>query len=423
MKKQNRKVFFYLLLCLFLFFYGSGKRNFQLSAPKYTEFINGKWFNGKTFDAKIVYSVKGRFTFHKPERIDTTIDLAGTWVVPPFAEAHNHDLQGIEDRDSMAIKRYLTDGVYYVQIQGNLPLNEEARQRLAPNQPNKVDAIFADGLLTGSGGHPIELYEDVLLPRGVYPGFTKETLKDHLYFTIDSSADLDKKWPLIVNPHPDFIKTILVFSEEFDKRKDDTAYFGQKGLNPRLLPLIVAKAHSSGLRVSTHVATAEDFHNALVSGVDIIAHIPPVGDKPISTEDAKFAVKHGIPVITTCLVAVPSLIRMGVVKEADVHKMVVANLKILYENGVTLAIGSDNPMDTSVKEVEFLNKLGIFNNLTLLKIWTEATPKVIFPSRKIGKVKEGYEASFLALEGNPLKDFQNVQKIKFRFKQGVYIEP
>jgi imidazolonepropionase-like amidohydrolase len=65
----------------------------------------------------------------------------------------------------------------------------------------------------------------------------------------------------------------------------------------------------------------------------------------------------------------------------------------------------------------------VFDNLTLLKMWAEATPKSIFPNRRIGALSEGYEASFLALEGNPIEDLTNVRKIKVRFKQGFVLEP
>src|SRR5207249_5838999 len=47
-----------------------------------------------------------------------------------------------------------------------------------------------------------------------------------------------------------------------------------KGLDPALLPEIVQKAHATGLRVSTHIENAADFHNALVAGVDEINHMP-----------------------------------------------------------------------------------------------------------------------------------------------------
>ncbi|HZS09564.1 MAG TPA: amidohydrolase family protein [Blastocatellia bacterium] len=393
-------------------------------APQNFALINGQWFDGKSFAARTAWSVNGRFTSAKPARVDRTIDLAGTWVVPPFAEAHNHNLgTGIEERDRKAIQKYLADGVFYVKIQGNLPLTDEARRRLGINRPESIDAVLAQGSLTATQGHPIGLVER-LLQQGFYPGFTRESLKDHRYFMIDSEAELEKKWPLVLSLHPDFIKTFLWFSDEFEKRKDDLAYFGQKGLDPRLLPRIVEKAHATGLRVSAHVMNAADFHHAVTAGVDEIAHLPLTGLTPIAVEDARLAARRGIVVITTCAV-VPTLPRT-VLREADLPQILktqLANLKLLREHGVALAIGSDNPNDSSVKEIEYLRTLGVFDNLTLLKMWTETTAQTIFPGRKIGALSEGDEASFLALEGNPIEDLQNVRRIRFRFKQGFLLEP
>lgn len=42
----------------------------------------------------------------------------------------------------------------------------------------------------------------------------------------------------------------------------------------------------------------------------------------------------------------------------------------------------------------------------------------IFPKRRVGYLKEGYEASFLVLNADPLQDFAAVQKIEMRVKQG-----
>ena len=68
-----------------------------------------------------------------------------------------------------------------------------------------------------------------------------------------------------------------------------------------------------------------------------------------------------------------------------------------------------------------MSKLGIFSNLELLKMWCESTPRTIFPGRKIGLLREGYEASFLVLNGNPLKEFAQVKAIRLRVKQGQVI--
>ena len=65
-----------------------------------------------------------------------------------------------------------------------------------------------------------------------------------------------------------------------------------------------------------------------------------------------------------------------------------------------------------------LHEMKVFDNLTLLKLWCETTARAIFPKRKIGHLKKGYEASFLVLSGNPIENFDNVKGIKMRFKQG-----
>jgi hypothetical protein len=162
----------------------------QSSALQNVALVNGQWFNGKSFEARTVYSVNGRFTAKKPARVDRTLDLVGTWVVPPFGEAHNHNLgTGIQERDKKAIEKYLADGVFYVKIQGNLPLNDEMKRRLSINQPDSIDVALAQGSLTAAGGHPIALVER-LLSQGYFPGFTKESLKDYRYFTVDSEVEL-----------------------------------------------------------------------------------------------------------------------------------------------------------------------------------------------------------------------------------------
>ena len=94
--------------------------------PGNVALVNGQWFDGTSFHPRTVYSVGGRFTSNRPARVDTTLDLAGTWVVPPFGEAHNHNVDGVvEARTRQALARYVADGVFYVQIQGNFAVGEE----------------------------------------------------------------------------------------------------------------------------------------------------------------------------------------------------------------------------------------------------------------------------------------------------------
>jgi imidazolonepropionase-like amidohydrolase len=51
-------------------------------------------------------------------------------------------------------------------------------------------------------------------------------------------------------------------------------------------------------------------------------------------------------------------------------------------------------------------------------MWCETTPRRMFPERSIGRLDEGFEASFLVLGGNPIEDFEQVKNIVKRVKQG-----
>lgn len=238
-------------------------------------------------------------------------------------------------------------------------------------------------------------------------------MRSQAYFIVDNEQDLAAQWPRIKAGKPDFIKTYLEYSEEYELRRDDPKYFGRKGLNPQLLPNIVAMAHEDHLRVTAHVNTAMDFHHAVTAGVDEITHLPLA---KISEEDAKLAAQQGVVVVTTTLSHRPS----GHIDHLEeIHRY---NLQLLHNAGVQLAIGTDNGDLTALNEVENLYGLQVFDNLTLLKMWVENTPQTIFPERKLGHLQDGYEASFLALDGNPIEDFSSISKISFRFKQGHVIQ-
>lgn len=369
-------------------------------------FVNGNWFNGVTFESRIFYSVEGLLRTEYNGHVDSTIDLQNKFVIPPFADAHNHHFADAMDYRSQ-INTYLTQGIFYAKNPNNT-LKWTAPIRPHLNQRASVDVVYANGGLTASGGHPIQLY-GMLAEQSSFQGWARMEMRNEAYFVIDDEKDLAKQWPRIKSGNPDFIKTYLEYSEEYDLRKDDPKYFGQRGLDPELLPKIVALAHQDHLRVAAHVNTAADFHNAIMAGVDEIAHLPLAR---IDEADALQAAKQGVIVVTTTLSHRPAS------HVDDLQEMHRYNLHLLQRSSVKLAIGTDNGDLTALNEVENLQRLQVFDNLTLLKIWVENTPQTIFPERKIGHLQDGYEASFLALDGNPLEDFSSASKIGLRFKQG-----
>lgn len=413
-----------LLLCGFA---GAESADQAASIGTYA-FEKALWFDGAAFRSGTFYSANGTLTFDRPTSVDETIDLSGKYVLPPFAEAHNHN---IEPRQNLAeaIRRYLTDGIFYVKIPNNPP---RAKAALAAqvNKRDSIDVVFANGGLTASGGHPIPLAQRNLERSGR----TEDWAEGKFYFAIDRIEDLELKWPQVLASKPDFIKVYLQYSEEYEQRHGNPLFADRSALNPAIVPRVVERAHAAGLQVSCHIETAADFHNALVAGVDEINHMP--GLKPerndwtkvqierykISNADAALAARCGTVVVTTFASAVARIAKANAGEGfREWRELLIWNLRILKEAGVALAVGSDRYSDTAVAEAFALHSLEVFSVGELVRMWCDTSARTIFPTRKIGALREGYEASFLVLNDNPIADFNAIRSIQRRFKQGEFI--
>ena len=413
--------------------------------PSYT-FTNGRWFDGQGFREGTWHAVQGRLTRSKPEGQVEVVDLQGGYVIPPFAEAHNHNVEGPWNLEA-AVRRYLADGVFYVKIPGNIAeFTRQIRPRV--NRPDSIDVLFSNGGLTAAGGHPVPLYEEVLATARYAPVVGRVPsgwFNGRAYFAIDQPADLERVWPAVLADRPDFIKVYLAHSEEFSVRRAYSTPGYHSGLSPALLPPIVAKAHGDGLTVAVHVETADDFRAAVQARADEITHVPgwwiaepdDMAAARLTERDAEMAAAAGVTVVTTTVAA--SLMpgqgsspaqeghhghstdghgpHASSVDPALVRDLQRENLLLLHRHHVRLAVGSDHA-ETSLAEVLNLQSLGVFDNRALLKLWCQDTPLAIFPQRKIGRLEEGYEASFLVLAGDPTADFAQVRAIRARFKQG-----
>jgi imidazolonepropionase-like amidohydrolase len=407
----------------------------KIASPNLT-FINGQWYDGKSFRLETIHSIGGLLTRQRLNTLNVPteiVDLAGGYVIPPLADAHCHHFDGPFNVEQI-IAMYLKDGIFYAQSNGN-----SARDRRDPrvaarvNQPRSVDVTYADASLTSTLGHPFSVYEalangiyDKSIPYAEIQERIKNTRKGEgdTYIFADTPEMLDKIWPQYEKRRPDFIKILLLHSEnyatEFPKQVP-----GAHGLNPALAPEIVKRAHQIGLRVFAHVDTAHDFHVCVMAGVDGFAHMPgyAIGKEEdpknyeITEADARLAGRRKTIVQPTSWLAVGYADGNAdyLQKAQTIQKR---NLKLLKKHGVRFAIGSDSYGTDSWPEVEYQEKLGVFTRAELLNLWCEQTAQTIFPGRKIGRLTDGYEASFLVLEHSPLDNLQHLKEITMRVKQG-----
>ena len=396
-------------------------------------FQNGQWFDGQRFVPGDRYSVDGTLRDSYDGPVTQRIDCAAGFVVPAFGEAHNHNLS--RPARAEEVDRYVRAGVLYVLILNNMPPSQPA-----PDGGSPLSVVYANGGLTGPGGHVVELHER-LVDRGVL-SLPKEQLDGLAFFVADSERDLDRQWPQLLAGKPGIVKVFLGASEEYLRRRDDPGFFGKRGLNPDLVPSIVRRAHGAGLRVAAHIETAADFRVAVSAGADIIAHLPgwrvrsaagftetPLDRWLLTADDARRAAAAGVIVVTTALAGDASLDPSHADHEAvrEIHRR---NLETLRAASVRLALGSDFWNGTSVTEAAFLAQesvlqgvapLGVFDNLSLLRLLCMDTPRAVFPHRRIGGLADGDEATFLVLEGNPIASLRNLMRIRTRVVRGEIV--
>lgn len=383
-------------------------------------YAGGNVWNGIDFTERTLFVREGLLV-GEVEAPDSTVQLDGDFVIPPFGDAHTHTLGVGGYSIYLARQLFVSKGIFYGLDLTN-PYSEikEIRDEFA--KPMTMDVAFANGGITSTGSHPTLVMERIFTD-------TEEVTLDNLtllgdaYWFLDSVADVNEQWSEIMDQQPDVIKVYLTYVSQ--GIKEGKCY----GLCPDVLRAVVKKAHIANKRVFAHVNTEDDVKLALNAGVEALAHLPS-GNDGISTEDKEFWLSDETiqRIGQDSLIVTPTASLLIEDANPDILKNEIAKqreqLRKLYEAGARIALGADEWKKTSYYEIMYLHENQVFDNRTLLRLWTETTPRTIFPNRKIARLKEGYEASFLVLENNPLVDLDAVKDIRMGIKEGhLLIEP
>jgi imidazolonepropionase-like amidohydrolase len=418
-----------LIISLFFIAADSFSQTIQLKNGNY--FINGKF---KSYNN--IYVENGNFTFTPPKNIDTIINLKDKYVVPPFAEGHTHRLDNQKElqRD---IDTFLYQGVFYALVLNNFSSNVENNREVLLSK--QLDVAFANGGITATGQHPSFVYERILsdikewwLPANSAKIKSSNKGENDAYWFMDNSNEVDKKWEAFLKTNPDILKVYLL-------NVNKNATQDPKSLSENTIKYIVKKAIESKLRVVAHIESFDDLKVGLRCGIRIFAHMPyynvnflkELPDEYKITKSEKKLIRKLKPVIipTLSLNEGYSIVRneknnyQGERDSVSFNRSLNFQKESIYslsQMGFEFAIGSDG--DNLMKELSYWFKHRIFSAENILIIATRETPKLLFPNRKIGEFKEGYEANFLVFDTNPLDDYKILNTIQLKIKNGKVIK-
>lgn len=425
MIKTNITSFFIVVSALYSFSLRGQSKEKNIIA-----FQGAHIFNGKTFKKKNFYSVNGVLSFKKRTYTDTIYNLDGMYVIPPFGDAHTHNL----DREwqlRFLPKKYLLEGTFYVQ---NLTSKFKETQKTRPFFKSKEtpDVKFAHQGLTSTIGHPFMAYEPFAM------GLPYEDWNDNLdsirgsridldnsYIFIDDVTSIDEKLKIYFKEPPDIAKIFLINSENHESNFGNKT-IGDNGLSIEVAEEVVKRLKKQNLKVYAHIESAYDFEKGIDMGVDYFAHMPGYNWNGSPDTKAKYfinnklinkAVRNKVGIIPTLGQGFSRKLKDSVAKREFMKDFLVR----FHKKGGKLIFGADAFNQTMSGEIALLMELKIFDSKTILQMLCIETPKAIFPNRKIGELKEGFEASFLVLKEDPLKDIVALKNIHLLIKQGIEI--
>ena len=200
--------------------------------------------------------------------------------------------------------------------------------------------------------------------------------------------------------------------------------------NPQMIKeemaAVVSAARSRGTYVAAHAGSSLPIMKAVEAGVKCFEH------GYVLNREAAQTIKNsnGYLVPTLSVTRSGDWMRENGFEEWTIKKALSAkkthmeSTKTAIRAGVTILNGtdlppgdSDNEVNTTVREIEFLAEAGL-SPLEALRAATIYPSALCGVSNKLGSVNEGYLADLVGVASNPLSDVRALEKIGFVMKDG-----
>jgi imidazolonepropionase-like amidohydrolase len=227
-------------------------------------------------------------------------------------------------------------------------------------------------------------------------------------------------------------------------------------LTPEIYRAAIDEAKKHGLRTLAHVKTREDLKDMIRAGIDGWTH--PIGDLPVDDEllgllKARPGIWY-IPAITPTLSGGskpraagerPAWLSDPLLNEVKCPAYLdqwgasfeksrrvpgpgggigVQNVKLLYDSGVRIALGSHDAggprpigWGTHMELEAFVDWVGMTPAAALMSA-TSASAQALGVQNDLGTIAQGKSADFVVLDRNPLDDIRNTRRIASVFLRG-----
>ncbi len=368
-----------------------------------------------------VYIKDGRIAEISDRPIDKkrvqSIDGEGKTLMPGLIDSHIHVQGGLKCRSEEESDAFLSEEMPRIFSEGVLPYGITTIKDL--DAPKHFIYKLRDKLRSG------EITGPELLIVG--PNFT--TPDGHPANTLGTNSEWARKEMAIAVTSPDEVsagieelKKAGVDFLKFTYQGGDYWYFDNKiwirKLDKELMKQIIREGRENGLMSTAHVFYYDDVRELLEAGIYGIEH--GILDRDIEPDDPIIALwkrsgAHFVPTVN------------AMTYEKDPARMAhsLHNLKVLYDAGIPIAMGTDNMLETMTgsvehRELEYYVEAGLTPMQAIVLAAKNGAEHLGIADRK-GLVKAGMEADLILLDKNPTENISNIGAIDRVFRKGEIV--
>jgi imidazolonepropionase-like amidohydrolase len=352
-----------------------------------------------------------------------TIDLSKATVMPGLVDAHTHVLLNgditAEDYDAQLLKESIPYRAILAARNARIALDHgfttvrDLETEGAMYADVDVKTAIANGEVPGPR---MQVATRAMTPTGMYPllGYSWELKVPTGVQYVDGVEGARKAVREQVMNGADWIK---YYSDRKYHFEADGVLHSMVNFTDEEAKAIVDEAHRLGKKVAAHTIGSDGIAAALRAGVDTIEHGDGLTDALIDE-----VVRRGVYWVPT--IAVGAYVAPGRggnwVKMVDLEKL--AFQKSL-KKGVKIALGTDaGGFDwkelNQAKEFEYYVQYGM-TPMQAIRSGTAVPAELLGWGDKMGSVEAGKWADLVAVNGDPLKDISELERVKFVMKGGM----
>ncbi len=342
------------------------------------------------------------------------IDGAYKTLMPGLIDSHIHIQGGLNCHSEEESDIFLDEKIPQIFEENVLPYGittikdldapkhfiYKLREKINSGKITGPELFIVGPNFTAPGGHPAKTL-----------GSNSKWAREEMAIEVSDSKEVSDGIKELKDAVVDFLK--------FTYQGGDYWYFDQKldiqKIDKKLMQQIIKEGKENGLNSTAHVFHYNDVKELLEAGIYGIEH--GILDKSIDPDDdiIKLWKKTGT-------YFVPTVNAMTYEKEPTRMEHSIHNLKVLYDAGIHIAMGTDNMFETMTgdvehKELAYYVEAGLSPMQAIVLATKNGAEHLGIANRK-GQVKEGMQADLILLDKNPAENISNIKFIDRVFLRG-----